>query len=325
MNAINSYQFAHIEIYARKPSGLSSSSGRRTVKQILGEASRLASYCPHIKEIHAPATLEGYPIEQLEHQLEKYLQQNLAVKNVNGNAQFRQARQDTYVLLTAIYSYPEPVETYNEIVARHFFDACLVFHTNEFGAVDSAVMHLDESYPHIHVFTFTNNGKKLHPGHSAKILAIEAGVPARERAHIYKDAMRDFQTRFNREVAEQFDMERDGPKRPRINSKDYKAAKKREQISDEHERSESENKIKKSKLLKQRLEDESRAVLDRNRISDQERRYKSLIEKMEENFITIKKALTSEITDLKKENSDLLQLVAKLKITEGSEIEPKPR
>ena len=93
-----------------------------------------------------------------------------------------------------------------------------------------------------------------------------------------------------------------------------------------HERSESENKIKKSKLLKQRLEDESRAILERNRVTDQERRYKSQIEQMEENLITIKKELTSEITDLKNEKANLMHLLAELRTTLANEMDvPKPR
>lgn len=208
------FQFAHIETYPLKRSSLSTGRGTmQTASSILAEAARLDGHIVHIDKPLPPIMLAGQENKDPTLQLQEYLARNKKVIiNKHGQRIERAVAETTHVLMTAIYSYPIPVSFVDETLADKFFKDCLGFHKVEFGEVHIAYKHRDESYLHIHCYTFSNNAKSLHPGFRAKKVTNNGA---------YNRAMKKFQDRFYEQVSKHHGLERIGPKLERLKSKHY--------------------------------------------------------------------------------------------------------
>lgn len=61
-------------------------------------------------------------------------------------------RKDAVLLIDSIYTAsPEVIATWNKETLESYFKDCLEFHQKHFGLVINAVIHLDETTPHLHV------------------------------------------------------------------------------------------------------------------------------------------------------------------------------
>lgn len=318
---MGTYQFARLEIYPRQISSQSKEpSKRRTVNQIVNEVARKKQNCSHIDNPKAPIHLEGCPLNDISETLDKYLDNNPIEYRPKSTSTIltRKPKSDSFVLLAAVYSYPQPTQSCDIEQAMVFFRECLKFHKDRFGSVDSAVMHLDEPQPHIHVYSFSNNAKMLHPGHSAKKRGREKGLKDNEIKLLYRKAMSEWQDEFHQSVGQQFGMERTGPKRQRV---DRQTHLKNKQIA-ESALFTQEEKIKNRKLKKQidqdaqiieamklnlqrlteQLKNAGDLVLERERLSES---YKSQLIDLE----TINEANQSKSAKLSDENSKLIRYV----------------
>jgi len=212
-----SSQFAHIKTYSRAVSANHKGKGASwTASDIAGEARRDQEHSKHVENPLAPVALVG-DLTTLEDDLDDYLKEN---KNVAKNGVERAARADAHVLMSNVYSWPEPVKTYNKERFDAFAEDCVKFHEKEFKNCQAAVVHLDEAFPHVHAYTFDSAAKNLHPGEVAKKAAYAAekgDAKAKTKAGniAYKQAMVDFQERFYQEVGKKHGLARKGPGRPR--------------------------------------------------------------------------------------------------------------
>lgn len=203
-------QFAHVSTYARK----TSSKTGWSVGQIAGEAGRNPENSPHVQQPLEPVQLVGFPVLELPQRLEDFLATKTSKVNTKAGVKERKVREDAHVLTCSVYSWPEHVGDFDKAKAEAFFRDCIDFHAKEFGAeVQSAVMHLDETHPHIHVYSFHANARADHPGHQAKKEAAKTG---QDPEQAYKTAMKGFQDRFFEQVGIRHGLDRLGPKRQRI-------------------------------------------------------------------------------------------------------------
>lgn len=217
-------QFFHIETYARSISNLSSNEGKkRSIQQIVNEALRIEGYCNHITAPQPAKLFYGQPVEKLTHRLEEMLSgAPNSVKQKDGSHLHRSIRHDTHVLLAGVYSYPIEKEIVESDKMESFFMDCIEFSKNKFGAVDSALLHSDESYYHIHVYVLSPNAKALHPGHKAN----DDRRKNKSLKLTYRQAMSALQDDFYQTVSVNHDMSRFGPRRERVARQLYVAAKK---------------------------------------------------------------------------------------------------
>lgn len=205
-----SAQFAHVSTYARK----TSSKTGWSASQIADEAGRKPENSPHVSNPLEPVQLVGFPVLELPQRLEDFLATKTTKVNTKEGTRERKVREDAHVMTCSVYSWPEHVKDFDRDKAEAFFKDCIDFHAREFGAeVRSAVMHLDETHPHIHVYSFHANARADHPGHQAKKQAAAAG---QDPEQAYKKAMKGFQDRFFEQVGIVHGLDRLGPKRQRI-------------------------------------------------------------------------------------------------------------
>lgn len=217
-------QFSHIETYARTASTLSKSSSVKTCYDILAEASRVYEHSRHVMSPSPPELLDGITTQELAENLNLLLENEATEVVLGGEAKKRAVRKDAHVLLAAVYSYPSQSQMCDLDEIRPFFTDCIEFHREKFGSVQSAVLHTDEQYLHIHVYTVSNNARKLHPGHIAKKLN-KSEASSIKSSVAYKNAMRAFQDDFYQSVSQKYGLERIGPMRKRIQSELYQIAK----------------------------------------------------------------------------------------------------
>jgi|GEM_PF-1240120 hypothetical protein len=218
------FQFSHIETYARTASTLSKSSSVKTCYDILAEASRVYEHSRHVMSPSPPELLDGITTQELAENLNLLLENEATEVVLGGKAKKRAVRKDAHVLLAAVYSYPSQSQMCDLDEIRPFFMDCIEFHREKFGSVQSAVLHTDEQYLHIHVYTVSNNARKLHPGHIAKKLN-KSEASSIKSSVAYKNAMRAFQDDFYQSVSHKYGLERIGPMRKRIQSELYQIAK----------------------------------------------------------------------------------------------------
>ncbi len=213
------FQFAHIETYARVPAKRSKGDQKHSCAQILGEAARTPGHCPHVSEPGQPEVVVGLHPTELLAQLDDLVKQ----RKVEGR---KRNKLDVHVLAAAVYSWPEVVEyTDRERFAR-FVQDVLAFHRKHVGPIDSALIHWDETYPHLHVYTVSADARSLSPGYRARRVAEAAGQGSGHQKAAYCMAMeKEWQDPFYAEVGAPNGLDRYGPKRQRLTRAEFRKAK----------------------------------------------------------------------------------------------------
>ena len=297
-------QFMHVGTYARSISNLASpkDDDRRRVVDIVNEAIRLEGYCPHIDEPKTPQLIYGEPLESLPLRLDALLKAGQTVINKTGQVSKRAVRQDAHVLLVAVYSYKMDKEMVNNEVMNFFFNDCIQFHKEKFGSVDSAILHLDETYYHIHVFTIDTNAKRLHPG----FVADARRKTDKSYKVSYRKAMSELQDNFYQTVAEKYGMTRYGPRIERLSSNTLRKIKNNvsEELAHYQEELELKKKAKEAEYLV-KLRQEERFYLEQQIIFEQMAQDAS-------NNIEYMESQLSKLTDAQQEILELrIELVQK--------------
>lgn len=211
------FQFAHIETYARKPAVREKGDQKHSVADILGEAMRLPANCPHVAQPGEPQVVAGlHPSELLARHDELVESRRIAGKR---------NKKDVHTLAAAVYSWPELVKYTNRDRFYQFVRDVLEFHRKHVGPVDSAIVHWDETYPHLHVYTSDMDARRLSLGWQAKREVLAAGADAKAAGLAYRAAMKSWQDLFYDEVGQANGLDRHGPRRQRLTRAQFRAAK----------------------------------------------------------------------------------------------------
>jgi len=248
------YQFAHLEIYSRRPrtallttgkdgkgkpkgknkdrgkhSGKAPRKAAASTKFIFDEATRREpSACKHIENPRPPGHVFGMSIEELERLHDERCEQ--AFSKVGDKE--RKIRSDQNTLATVILSYPkqpdEGMAGYDEWEKR-----CVGWLQKLYGdELKTVIRHTDESHPHIHAYLLPKSrdmkAVRFHPGQNAQKEERERqiasgatkGVATKEAGRAYRESMRAWQSSFYADVGSPCGMTRKGPGLERLSHKE---------------------------------------------------------------------------------------------------------
>lgn len=220
-------QFGHVDTFARNPKAGKKGTKAKSVNEILGEAMRLPENCPHVPNPQPPVHVAGMTPEELSLNIDKLLDE----RKIEGK---KKPRGDIHVLAGGVYSWPESVNDFDKVRFELWMKEQIEWHRENVGEVDCAVVHFDESYPHLHIYTVDPDARRLVPGHVAKReaehLAAESGKSNKDICKLgnaaYKAAMTDWQDDLWQGVGKYHGLDRIGPRLQRIPPKDYAQEKK---------------------------------------------------------------------------------------------------
>lgn len=227
------YQFVHIETYARK----ADASGR-SVDWVLAEARRDPEAALHVKSPQPPELIHGVSLEEL-----KSLHDELAgsAKTVLKNGKSRSIRKDQQTLLTVVASYPIPTHELTENPEgheslKHWEKGTVAWLQSLYGEdLVTVIRHVDERFPHLHAYVLPKSDPefralRLHPGHEAKRVIMVSGSDTDGKKSLnrlgdrtYRDAMREWQNSYHRDVGISSGLTRLGPKRRRLSREAWHA------------------------------------------------------------------------------------------------------
>lgn len=211
-----SYQFLHIEGYAREGSQQGKGSRKWSAREIAAEAMREPDACPHVEEPQPPTVLHGCtPAEAAK----------LAHDWADGSkdAKGRKLRRDGLCLLAGVVSLPaEQAEDW-----PRFRAATVAWLRAQYGErLRCVVEHTDEAHPHLHFYAVPLPGERfevLHPGRLAAAKKAQQGAKKGAQNAAYKAAMVAWQDDFAASVAANFGLARLGPGRRRLTRKAWQA------------------------------------------------------------------------------------------------------
>lgn len=213
------FQFAHIETYARVPAERQKGDRKRSCAEILGEAARTPGHCPHVANPGEPEVVAGLHPTELLAQLDDLVKQ----RKVEGR---KRNRKDVHVLAACVYSWPEVIEYVDRERFGRFVQDVLDYHRRHVGPIDSALIHWDETYPHLHVYTVSADARSLSPGHRARRVAEAAGQASGHQKAAYCMAMeKEWQDPFYAEVGAPNGLDRYGPRRQRLTRREHRDGK----------------------------------------------------------------------------------------------------
>lgn len=214
------YQFIHIEAYARVAGA--GKAGGRNVGNVLAEADRKPGNCPHIDPEKladpalAPARIYGLKLDKVEAEANAWAEQA-------KDAQGRNLRKDGHCLIGGVVSLPNDTSPNDW---QRFKNDAVKWLKNEYGErLRSVIEHKDESHPHLHFYAVPEHGKgfaSLHPGQQAARAAKAKGLKKGEQNEAYKNAMREWQDKFSRDVGQHHGLARIGPGQRRLTREEWK-------------------------------------------------------------------------------------------------------
>lgn len=215
------FQFIHVSTYSVKSGGAG----------IAAEAGRKPDHSRHVDNPKPPVLLAGMEPEAAWAEIERrHGGARNTVTTKTGKQAQRKLRKDENVLLAAVASYPTPTEELdlNDPEFQKWKDQTLEFFRKSHGEPLSAVLHLDESHPHIHFLTAPDleHGERMadrHPGERAKRDVGGRNGRSIEKKRAYKEAMRQYQDDYHDSVSKYFGHVRLGPQRQRLTRDEYKA------------------------------------------------------------------------------------------------------
>ena len=216
-----SYQFIHIESYARVGSNQKGKSTKWNIHQIAGEAMRNDEDCKHVDHPQEPTVLFG---------VDAYAAADMAQKwaETSSDASGRKLRKDGSCLLAGVISFPEGR---TEADWKAFRDDSIKYLKEKYGEnLKSVIEHRDEAFKHIHFYSVPKPGQKFEDIHDGKKAVLEAKkgnskILKGDQNRVYIQAMKEFQEDFYKEVAIKHGMTKTGPKRERLTREQWKARK----------------------------------------------------------------------------------------------------
>ncbi|MEY9358683.1 hypothetical protein ABH994_001404 [Bradyrhizobium yuanmingense] len=223
-----SYQFNHVETFARKGAHKKKSSSRkRSMSEIRDEMIRAPHACPHVDAPREPEVLFGmHPRQAFALATERA---DTAVDKIG-----RKLRSDTPVVMVGVASWPVLVADIKADPAKQaeytlWRSATIEWLQEQWGGkLECVVQHLDEPRPHLHyvVVPRLNSSRRLlietvHPGVRAAAECKNAGGSPRQQKDAYVDAMIDLQDSYYERVAVRCGLTRLGPRRQRLTREEW--------------------------------------------------------------------------------------------------------
>lgn len=213
-----SYQFIHIESYARTGSqqnGNKVKSKKWSIRDILAEAGREPGNYYHVENAKPPIAILG-TLAEAEKAAHEWADNT---KDAKG----RKLRKDALCMLAGVISLPAEKKQDWEKFKR----SSVEYLKHKYGdRLKAVVEHTDETHPHIHFYIVPKIGEKfddIHDGKKAAAQAKAQGEIKGKQNHEYIEAMRRLQDNFYDKVASMFGLTRLGPGRRRLTRAQWKA------------------------------------------------------------------------------------------------------
>lgn len=228
-----SFQFVHLESYARKPDTKGRSTGF-----VLAEARRDTAASIHVPVPGVPIVVYGVNPEQVESLHDAAAD---AARTTPKGGKPRKIRVDQHTLLTVVASHPHTVDEVHADPRKRagvdrWEELTVAWLRELYGdALVSVVRHEDEAYWHLHAYVLPPSqdlkAAALHPGQAAKTAVMQAGPGADEDSKTlnrrgdaaYRAAMRAWQDSYFETVAVQCGLTRLGPARRRLTRAEWQA------------------------------------------------------------------------------------------------------
>jgi Plasmid recombination enzyme len=216
-----SYQFIHVEAYAREGSSqtktivkkngdkVATTKKKWSARDIFSEQWRLEGDCNHVQDPRKPGLLYGVPPMEILPIIDEWAEQT-------QDAQGRKLRKDGHCVLVGVVSLPRAMEDQ----FPEFAESTLDWLKEKYGdRLKSVVVHNDESHPHLHFSVVPNIGEKfdnIHDGFKARNEAKKNNKKAGDQNLAFIEAMRAYQDDFSKKVAMSHGLTRIGPGRRRL-------------------------------------------------------------------------------------------------------------
>ena len=216
-----SYQFVHLDAYARVGSSATKGDRKRSANEIICEAERVPGFFEgHVENHLRPIILDGFVAPSVALAEAEYAAES--TKDAKG----RKLRKDAPIILAGVISCPPELE-YRWKALRDDSVKFLKAHWGE--RLRSVVEHQDEEHSHIHYYVVPRANERaldLHPGFAAK---KAAGSRKDTRSKIqnaaYREAMTNFQNEYQNSVGLWHGLSRLGPRLRRMTRSAWKAEK----------------------------------------------------------------------------------------------------
>jgi len=162
-------------------------------------------------------------------------------KTTLSSGKTRKIRKDQKTLLSIVASYPTPINELHrhagEPEAYKRWEAeTISWIQSQFGDdLITVIRHVDEKYPHLHAYILPKSDPeiralRLHPGYEAKRMIMDRRSDADGKKALncmgdraYRDAMREWQNSYHRDVGISSGLTRLGPKRRRLSREAWHA------------------------------------------------------------------------------------------------------
>jgi hypothetical protein len=235
-------QFISLQEYGRANN---KKAEKRSMRNIVSEAERVPANCPHVANAQQPLLIHGISPLRTCDALEGLASQACSA---NGN----KLRKDARILLAGVMSYPERMNNMNTHPLKdpEFIDwlkQSRRFLREYFGDdFKSAVVHFDETHPHIHFYChqdlgkdFTLNLKEIHPGLAAEQelrTQLKRKPKKAELANANSQGLSSFQDDFHAVVSQNFGHKRSTVKRKRLKQSEFKKQEQAQKIEALHDK-----------------------------------------------------------------------------------------
>lgn len=340
-----SYQFIHFEDYSInrskkrtnreekkakdagvKVSDYNEETKGRNLREIIAEAKREPGNCPHVDNPSDPVLLYGVDLDTVEEMALNY-HSKTKIKDKNGKE--KKLRKDANVILAGVIS----LNRENENIWEDYKKSSIEYLKNKYGdKLKSVIEHTDESHPHFHFYIIQDLGENFDLVHDGKKAALEVRTLNKlkgEQNTAYIKAMRKYQEDFFLNVASNYGLTKDGPKRARLSREDYLKQKQEiELLTELRKKTENELSLLKEKTDKEIKDLKEKSEIDIKKAKDDAlalgRRigrvegFKSAIIDFRDNKNIFSKVIFSKtfsenmINQLQKKNNDLIDKNKKL-------------
>lgn len=205
-------------------------------------------------------------------------------------------RKDAVLMIDSIYTAsPEVIATWDRETLENYFKDCLEFHQKHYGLVINAVVHLDETTPHLHV-------------DDIPLIQKEDGTWKLSAKEVIgnRSKMSKTQSDFYKEVGKKYGLERGEEKSLKVHKEvSHKLAEDNKKLKAENSGLEERN---------NQLGEEISSKEEFGKFLDSENQNKDNLLKSKEIEIQKSKELNEDLEILKKEERELKQRISELKL-----------
>ena len=205
-------------------------------------------------------------------------------------------RKDAVLLIDSIYTAsPEVIATWDKETMLNYFKDCLEFHQKHYGLVINAVVHLDETTPHLHV-------------DDIPLIQKEDGTWKLSAKEVIgnRSKMSKAQSDFYKEVGKKYGLERGEEKSLKVHKEvSHKLAEDNKKLKAENSGLEERN---------NQLNEEISSKTEYGQYLDSENQNKDNLLKNKEAELQKSKEISEDVEILKKEERELKSRISELKL-----------